>query len=136
MINERHYSRLKGLLDDARSKGARVVEVGRRPEEATSRPHTLAPTVVLGATDSMQIMREEIFGPILPIISYHIGRRTRPFSAPAKMALHQCGARYKAKVGRPPVSEPAITRAKVEIILTNNLVIEQLPLVSFLCCNR
>jgi len=39
--------------------------------DASNRPHTLAPTIVLGATDEMRIMQEEIFGPVLPILTYH-----------------------------------------------------------------
>ncbi|MCC7253196.1 coniferyl aldehyde dehydrogenase [Hyphomicrobium sp.] len=70
IINERHFNRLRGLMDDARAKGARVVTVGARPEGAERRPHTLAPTVVLDATDDMAVMQEEIFGPVLPVITY------------------------------------------------------------------
>jgi len=70
VINERHYSRLRALLDDATAKGARIVEVGANPESARNRPHTMAPTVVLGATGDMGILKEEIFGPVLPILTY------------------------------------------------------------------
>jgi len=70
VINERHYRRLQALLDDARAAGAQVIEVGANPAAARLRPHTLAPTIVLGATDDMEIMKEEIFGPVLPIIGY------------------------------------------------------------------
>lgn len=70
IINERHYGRLRALLDEARAGGARIIEVGNNPEAARSRPHTLAPTVVLGATDDMGVLIEEIFGPVLPIVSY------------------------------------------------------------------
>jgi len=70
IINERHYGRLRALLDDARAKGAKVIEVGEDPAAARSRPHTLAPTVVLGATPDMEILNEEIFGPVLPIVAY------------------------------------------------------------------
>src|SRR3546814_3024259 len=63
IINEKHYARLTGLLDDARAKGARVVSVGRDRENAPTRAHTLSPSVVLDTTDDMTIMREEIFGP-------------------------------------------------------------------------
>jgi coniferyl-aldehyde dehydrogenase len=70
IINERHYGRLRALLDEARAKGARVIEVGESPEAARSRPHTLAPTVVLDATDDMGLLNEEIFGPVLPIVPY------------------------------------------------------------------
>jgi len=70
IINERHYGRLRALLDEARAKGAQVIEVGENSEATRTRPHTLPPTVVLGATDDMGILNEEIFGPVLPIVPY------------------------------------------------------------------
>jgi coniferyl-aldehyde dehydrogenase len=70
IVNDRHYARLNELLADARSKGARVVEAGLKPSAANSRPHTLPPMIVLGATEEMRIMQEEIFGPVLPILTY------------------------------------------------------------------
>jgi coniferyl-aldehyde dehydrogenase len=70
IVNVRHYERLRGLLDDARAQGARVIETGPSPEQATRRPHTLPPTLVLNVHDGMQIMQEEIFGPVLPIVTY------------------------------------------------------------------
>jgi len=76
------------LIDDARAHGARIIEVGHRPGDATRRPHTLAPTVVLGVTDEMKIAHEEIFGPILPIFGYrhiddaidYVNARPRPLA--------------------------------------------------------
>jgi coniferyl-aldehyde dehydrogenase len=70
IVNLRHYERLRGLLDDARAKGARVVETGLSPEHAKRRAHTLPPTLVLNVHDDMRIMQEEIFGPVLPIVTY------------------------------------------------------------------
>jgi coniferyl-aldehyde dehydrogenase len=69
IVNEHHYGRLMGLIDDARTKGARIVEIDSCGLHA-KRAHTLAPTVVLNATRDMAILRDEIFGPILPIIPY------------------------------------------------------------------
>jgi len=94
IINERHYARLQGLIDDARSKGAQIVEVGNGPGDAIRRPNTLAPTVVLGVTDAMRIAHEEIFGPVLPILPYrdveeaitYVNARPRP------LALYYFGA--------------------------------------------
>lgn len=88
IVNRRHHARLTALLDEARAGSARVVEVGERPGDATSRPHTLAPTVVLGATDAMKVMQEEIFGPILPVVPYrdidaaiaYVNARPRPLA--------------------------------------------------------
>ena len=48
------------LIDDARARGARLIEVGHRPGDATRRPHTLAPTVVLGVADEMKIAHEDL----------------------------------------------------------------------------
>jgi coniferyl-aldehyde dehydrogenase len=67
IVNDRHYQRLVALLDDARAKGAQILETGHRPQDAGTRAHTLAPTLVLGVTDDMRIMQEEIFGPLLPV---------------------------------------------------------------------
>jgi len=88
IINDRHYARLNELIEDARIKGARVVEPGPKPSDANSRPHTLAPMIVLGATNEMRIMQEEIFGPVLPILTYreidqviaYINARPRPLA--------------------------------------------------------
>ncbi len=70
IINERQYARLQAMLDDARSKGAKVHEVGVNASEAHRRMHNLAPAVVTGVTGDMRIMQEEIFGPILPVLAY------------------------------------------------------------------
>ncbi len=67
IINDHHHQRLMALLDDARTKGARIVESGHRPRQASDRSHTLAPALVLDVTDDMRIMREEVFGPLLPV---------------------------------------------------------------------
>jgi coniferyl-aldehyde dehydrogenase len=88
IINDRHFDRLRRLIDDARTKGASVAGVGAHPEAAQSRPRTLAPTLVLGATDDMAIMQDEIFGPVLPVLTYgeideaiaYVNARPRPLA--------------------------------------------------------
>lgn len=70
IVNARHYDRLRGLLGDARAKGARIVETGVSPEQAKDRARTLPPILVLDVSDDMRIMQEEIFGPLLPIVTY------------------------------------------------------------------
>jgi coniferyl-aldehyde dehydrogenase len=94
IFNARHHARLQSLLDDARAKGARVIEVGNRPGDALLRPNTMAPTVVLGVTDTMRLAHEEIFGPILPIFTYRdIGDAIAFVNArPRPLALYYFGA--------------------------------------------
>jgi coniferyl-aldehyde dehydrogenase len=69
IITEEHLARLRRLVDDARSRGARVLELNpaNEPLEGT---RILAPALVLDATDEMLVLKEEIFGPILPILTY------------------------------------------------------------------
>jgi coniferyl-aldehyde dehydrogenase len=88
IVNDAHYRRLTALIDDAVRKGARAVAVdpGAAAPDAPSRK--LAPTVLVGVNDSMAIMKEEIFGPVLPIEAYDsldqaigkINARPRPLS--------------------------------------------------------
>ncbi|WP_256352116.1 aldehyde dehydrogenase family protein [Pseudomonas yamanorum] len=67
IINERHLDRLLGYLADARAKGATVLEIGGEVERSTRHmPFYL----VLDVTNDMELMRNEIFGPILPIVTY------------------------------------------------------------------
>ncbi|WP_049732619.1 aldehyde dehydrogenase family protein [Rhizobium ecuadorense] len=88
IVNDRQYGTLIDLIEDARARGARIIEVGHRPGDAARRPHTLAPTVVLGVTDEMKIAHQEIFGPILPIFPYrdideaiaYVNARPRPLA--------------------------------------------------------
>jgi coniferyl-aldehyde dehydrogenase len=67
IVNERHRARLAGLLDDARKHGARIVEVAPAPR---AHDRQMAPVLVVGVDDRMAIMREEIFGPLLPVEAY------------------------------------------------------------------
>ncbi len=61
------YARLHALLDDARAHGAAVIELGDGHDAAG---RAFAPTLVVGADDAARVMREEIFGPILPLLPY------------------------------------------------------------------
>lgn len=88
IVNERHFLRLRGLIDDARSRGARAIEINPGGETVDAATRKLPPTLLLDVDDDMRVMQEEIFGPILPIVVYdsldaaiaYINRRERPLS--------------------------------------------------------
>jgi coniferyl-aldehyde dehydrogenase len=65
IVNARHYERLRGLVADAEAGGARALRV---PEGDAPLARKLAPTLLLDARADMAVMREEIFGPVLPLI--------------------------------------------------------------------
>ena len=66
IVNERHTQRVKGLLDDAVAKGARVLAGGH----TDAADCFIAPTLIENISADSMIMKEEIFGPILPIFEY------------------------------------------------------------------
>lgn len=68
VINDRHYARLRAWLQDARDKGATVVECNPKGEALDPSRRKLALHLVLGGTEEMTVLQEEIFGPILPIV--------------------------------------------------------------------
>jgi len=69
-VNERHYERVIGYLDDARAKGAQVIEVNPAGEDFPPSAHKMPITFVLNVTDDMVISQEEIFGPVFLIRTY------------------------------------------------------------------
>lgn len=66
IVNQHHLKRLKNLIDDAVSKGATVAYGGTIIESE----NYIQPTIVTNCTNEMNILQEEIFGPILPIVNY------------------------------------------------------------------
>ena len=87
IVNDRQRERLKGYLEDAQAKGAKVVSL-RPPGESTEDAAKLEPALLLEVKDDMRVMREEIFGPILPIVPYrdlgeaiaYVNERPRPLA--------------------------------------------------------
>jgi coniferyl-aldehyde dehydrogenase len=81
-------------LDEAKAKGTRVVELNPAQETLEAGARKLAPTLVVDPAEDLALMRDEIFGPILPIKTYrglddaidYVNRRPRP------LALYYFGA--------------------------------------------
>jgi coniferyl-aldehyde dehydrogenase len=87
IISPRHLARLRELVADAAAQGARIIEM--EPANARdSAGRQMAPVLLLGVQDSMRVMREEIFGPVLPIVPYdslsdalaYVNQRERPLA--------------------------------------------------------
>ncbi len=69
IIDERSFDRLLAALQDARERGAEVVNL--LPGPAFDRPsRKIAPHLVLNAPPESALMAREIFGPILPVVAY------------------------------------------------------------------
>lgn len=84
IVNQRHYTRVSGLLEDAVKRGAEtVVGGGTRAED-----RFIAPTILKNVSKDAAIMHEEIFGPLLPVLGYsdldqalnEINRGTKPLA--------------------------------------------------------
>ena len=96
IVNDHHAERLRGLLDDAVTKGAKVVHGGK------GEGRFLEPTLIEAMTPEMEIDREEIFGPILPIMTFddleepiaRINERPKPLAAlrlRTRQGIHRAG---------------------------------------------
>ncbi|MCD6682256.1 MAG: coniferyl aldehyde dehydrogenase [Burkholderiaceae bacterium] len=69
IVDARQYARLLRYLDEAADAGVRRVDLFEgtaRNDEA----HRLAPVLLIDPSTSLSVMRDEIFGPILPVLPY------------------------------------------------------------------
>ncbi|MFP6814216.1 MAG: aldehyde dehydrogenase family protein, partial [Pseudomonadales bacterium] len=87
VINQRHFERLNGYVEEARQQGAKVIEVNPANEDFRQQPHhKIPPTLIVDPDDSLRVMQDEIFGPVLPVKGYanvdetidYINRNPRP----------------------------------------------------------
>jgi len=84
IVNDQNFARIKKLFDDAVAKGAKIAVGGTL--EAADR--TVHPTLLTDVTPDMLIMQEEIFGPVVPVMTYrnldevieYIERRDKPLA--------------------------------------------------------
>ncbi|HEY4645945.1 MAG TPA: aldehyde dehydrogenase family protein [Steroidobacteraceae bacterium] len=65
--NRKQYERVIGILKDAKRSGARIVAGGELPD----RPgYFMTPTIVTGIADDSRLVKEEQFGPIVPVLKF------------------------------------------------------------------
>ena len=69
IVSDRHYERLTGMIEEARSGGAEILQP-EHDAQAAQAGRKIPPTVVLNPPRDAKIMTEEIFGPLLPVIGY------------------------------------------------------------------
>lgn len=98
IVTDRHHARLKAMVSEAKVGGARVVpvqiETGPAVEQSNSNPsrsahsRQMVPVLVFNPPDDCRLMTEEIFGPVLPVLTYgqpsqaiaYINARPRPLA--------------------------------------------------------
>jgi len=88
IVSDRQYQRLVGLRDGAVAAGASVHPLSASSEDASRR--LLPPQLLGNVTDAMAVMREEIFGPLLPLLPYDTLDEAIAYVAahPHPLALH------------------------------------------------
>ncbi len=125
IINERHYARVAQYVAEARASGARVTEINPANETLAADARKLPPTLVIEPGEELAVMREEIFGPVLPIKTYswldeaidYVNRRPRP------LALYYFGAdgSKRDEVLRKTMSGGAAVNATLFHVAAENL---------------
>jgi coniferyl-aldehyde dehydrogenase len=92
IINDAQLQRLSQWLSDAKAKGAILMSLGNDTEQECMSAGKIPLTLINNVNDDMLLMQEEIFGPLLPIVSYknmdeaiaYVNDRPRP------LALYLC----------------------------------------------
>jgi aldehyde dehydrogenase (NAD+)/coniferyl-aldehyde dehydrogenase len=92
IASERQYRRLTAYVEDARNLGASIHRLHDEPNDPERR--RLSPVALTDVNDSMRVMQEEVFGPVLPVVGYegiddaiaYVNARPRP------LALYYFGA--------------------------------------------
>ncbi len=90
ILNPQHYRRLVELIEDARRGGAEVVEVNPAGETCNEGNCVFPPTLLFGVGEGSQVLQEEIFGPVLPVVLYeHLDQAIEYINAhPHPLALY------------------------------------------------
>jgi coniferyl-aldehyde dehydrogenase len=70
IISDRHFERLNGYLKQAQQSGAEVLEVNPAKESVSRDLRKLPLYLLINPSQELKVMQEEIFGPILPVVTY------------------------------------------------------------------
>jgi coniferyl-aldehyde dehydrogenase len=88
IVSRPHYERLTAVVAEAAASGGRVVALNPADESCTAENKVFPPTLVFAPADATTAMREEIFGPVLPVVTYrtldeaiaYVNARPRPLA--------------------------------------------------------
>ena len=88
IINQHHYLRLQSYLQDAQDQGATLIDLNPEGKPLNPTSRKMAPTLILGIKNTMKVIQEEIFGPLLPVVPYrtleeaieYVNGRPKPFA--------------------------------------------------------
>ncbi|MDP6764463.1 MAG: coniferyl aldehyde dehydrogenase [SAR324 cluster bacterium] len=88
IISADHFSRLNRMIEEAREEGAEIISINPDGETLEPSARKIPPTLILRPNPMLGVMQEEIFGPILPVLSYEkieeaiefIQHRARPLA--------------------------------------------------------
>ena len=108
IISADHFSRLNRMIEEAREDGAEIIRINPDGETLESSARKIPPTLILRPNPTLSVMQEEIFGPILPVLSYEkieeaiefIQHRARPLA----LYLFTEKARERERILRETVS--------------------------------
>ncbi len=70
LISEEQYQRVTGYIEEGRRGGARLALGGGRPQVPVAGGYYVEPTIFVDVTPDMRIAREEIFGPVLSVLTF------------------------------------------------------------------
>ena len=70
IISADHFSRLNRMIEEAREDGAEIISINPDGETLEPSARKIPPTLILRPNLTLSVMQEEIFGPILPVLSY------------------------------------------------------------------
>ncbi len=99
IVNDRHYFRITGLLEEARQRGVRIVEINPANETLPPAERKIVPSLLIDPPDDLAVMQDEIFGPVLPILPYDSLDEAIEFvnGKPRPLALYYYGTSEAAR---------------------------------------
>ena len=108
IISADHFSRLNRMIAEAREDGAEIISINPDGETLEPSARKIPPTLILRPNPTLSVMQEEIFGPILPVLSYEkieeaiefVQHRARPLA----LYLFTEKARERERILRETVS--------------------------------